>query len=187
MFGPKKKPKTAPSAPVAGSVCNDPAILGTAIPTIQGKLKGCGIENPVRITEVDGVRLSTPATLDCSAARALRLWVTTKLQPAFKGDPVRGLRVAAHYACRGRNNKKGARISEHGRGKAIDISGFMLASGRELTVLKDYRGKKGKPIRAAHKGACGIFGTTLGPGSDGYHENHLHFDTAKYRGGSYCR
>ena len=34
---------------------------------------------------------------------------------------------------------------------------------------------------------AGIFGTTLGPGSDGYHEDHMHFDTAHQRGGAYCR
>jgi hypothetical protein len=54
-------------------------------------------------------------------------------------------------------------------------------------VLEDYKSSRGKAIRKAHKGACGIFGTTLGPGSDGYHENHLHLDTAKYRGGPYCK
>ena len=41
-------------------------------------------------------------------------------------------------------------------------------------------------MRAAHRAACGIFGTTLGPGSDGYHEDHLHFDTVS-RGSPYCR
>ncbi|MFY9319919.1 extensin family protein, partial [Lentibacter algarum] len=53
---------------------------------------------------------------------------------------------------------------------------------------RDYgKGKGGKAIRAAHKAACGPFGTTLGPGSDGYHEDHLHFDTARYSGGPYCK
>ena len=44
-----------------------------------------------------------------------------------------------------------------------------------------------KTLRPAHKAACGVFGTTLGPGSDGYHEDHMHFDTAAHRNGSYCR
>jgi hypothetical protein len=182
---PKSGSRTAPS--VAGSVCQDLAIRGTAIANIKGAQKGCGVKNPVRVTEVDGVKLSVPATLDCETAQALREWVTEKLQPAFGGSRVTQLQVAAHYACRGRNNKKGVRVSEHGRGKAIDISGFTLADGRQMSVLNHYKGGQGKAIRAAHKGACGIFGTTLGPGSDGYHENHLHFDTARYRGGPYCK
>jgi hypothetical protein len=171
----------------SGSVCRDNAIQGTAIPTIRGAEPGCGIENPVRITSVDGVSLSMPATLDCDTARALRIWVTKKVKPAFRRDKVVALEVAAHYACRGRNNQKDARISEHGRGKAIDIASFNLASGATVTVLDDYKSRRGKAIRVAHKGACGIFGTTLGPGSDGYHENHIHLDTARYRGGPYCK
>jgi hypothetical protein len=192
LLGPKKKPSQKPSQETnqqsaSGSVCKDRAIRGTAIPSIRGAQEGCGVEAPVRITEVDGLALSTPATLDCDTARALRKWVTNKLKPAFGRNEVVGLRIAAHYACRGRNNKKSARISEHGRGKAIDISGFKLANGTEVTVLDDYKSNRGKPIRKAHKGACGIFGTTLGPGSDGHHRDHLHLDTAKYRGGPYCK
>jgi len=192
LFGSKKAVAQKPDAQAprtynSSSICNDRAIQGTAIPTIRGAQKGCGIENPVRITAVDGVILSMPATVDCDTARALRKWVTNKVKPAFGRNQVTKLHVAAHYACRARNNQSGARISEHGRGKAIDIAGFTLANGTELSVQQDYKSSKGKAIRKIHKGACGIFGTTLGPGSDGYHEDHLHFDIAKYRGGPYCK
>ena len=192
LFGSKKvvakKPNAqAPRTYGSSSICNDPAIQGTAIPTIRGAQKGCGVETPVRITAVDGVTLSMPVTVDCDTARALRKWVTKKVKPAFGRNGVTKLHVAAHYACRPRNNKRGARVSEHGRGKAIDIAGFTLANGTELSVAQDYKSSQGKAIRRAHKGACGVFGTTLGPGSDGYHEDHLHFDTAKYRGGPYCK
>lgn len=183
----KERSTPAPKQYNSGSICNDSAIQGTAIPTIRGAQAGCGVDNPVRVTAVDGVTLSMPATIDCNTARALRKWVTNKVKPAFGRNEVTGIHVAAHYACRSRNNKKGARISEHGRGKAIDISGFTLANGSEISVLNDFKSNRGKAMRRAHKGACGIFGTTLGPGSDGYHEDHMHFDTAKYRGGPYCK
>lgn len=176
-----------PKRPVRGSVCGDPAIRGEALARIRGRIKGCGIEKPVRVTEVDGVLLSTAATLDCSAAKALRKWVSTAVKPAFGRQKVVKLRVAAHYVCRTRNHKRGAKISEHGKGRAIDISGFILADGTEIDILRDYRKRRGAPVRKAHKAACGIFGTTLGPGSDGYHEDHLHFDTARHRNGAYCR
>ena len=42
-------------------------------------------------------------------------------QPAFNGNLVE-MRVAAHYSCRSRNNIKGAKISEHGKGRAIAIA-----------------------------------------------------------------
>ncbi|KMW60016.1 extensin-like protein [Candidatus Rhodobacter oscarellae] len=38
-----------------GSVCGDRAIRGEPIAAIPGKLRGCGVSNPVRITAVDGV------------------------------------------------------------------------------------------------------------------------------------
>lgn len=183
LFGPKAAPKVMP---VKGAVCGDSGIRGAELPRVSSRIKGCGIENPVRVTEVAGVRLTTPATIDCATASALKTWVTKSVQPAF-GNQVRQLRVAASYACRPRNSRKGARISEHGKGRAIDISAFILKSGPELTVLRDYSGKQGAPIRKAHKGACGIFGTTLGPGSDGHHMDHLHLDVAAYRNGPYCK
>jgi hypothetical protein len=181
----------APGKPLVrskkGSVCGNSAIRGETIPPIPARLRGCGVAEPVRVTEVSGVRLSVPATMDCTTARALNSWVETGLKPAFgRKNPPAMLQVAAHYACRTRNNRPGAPISEHGRGKAIDISAVVLKSGQTIDVLRDWRKSSAKPLRAAHKAACGIFGTTLGPGSDGYHENHLHFDTANGRN-PYCR
>lgn len=170
-----------------GSVCGDPAIRGETLAPIPAKLRGCGIADPVLVTEVDGVRLSPAATINCEAATALRKWVARGLKPAAGAAGVSELRIAASYSCRPRNNVPGAKVSEHGRGNAIDIAAVVLGNGRTLDVQSDYRGSAGKPLRAAHKAACGTFGTTLGPGSDGYHENHLHFDVAGYRSGPYCR
>lgn len=166
-----------------GSICGDPAIKGVNLARIKSKVKGCGLDDPVSVTSIDGIRLSQAATIDCPTANALKTWVQQSMRPAFGNREVVELRIAAHYICRSRNNIKGNKVSEHGRGKAIDIAGFVFSDGKSWTVAKDYN----KQIRKAHKGACGIFGTTLGPGSDGYHEDHLHFDTASYRGGPYCR
>lgn len=177
------KRKGREKASKKGSVCGDPAIRGEALAPIKGKVKGCGLDKPVRVTAIDGIRLNQPATVNCDTAVALKRWIDTALRPALGRRDLVELRIAASYVCRPRNNKKGAKISEHGRGKAVDVAGFVFADGTEWSILRDYN----KTIRRAHKGACGIFGTTLGPGSDGYHEDHLHFDTASYRGGPYCR
>lgn len=176
---------TAKSTPRSGDgyVCGDPDIRGEELAPITSKVKGCGVPEPVRITAVDGLSLTPAATINCQTATALKKWVRGAVKPTFGRNQITGLTVAASYSCRPRNNIRGAKISEHGRGDAIDISGFVLKSGKTLTVLHDYGGK----IRKVHKAACGVFGTTLGPGSDGYHENHLHLDTASYRNGPYCR
>lgn len=181
LFG--KRKEAAPKATMAGSVCGDPAIRGEKISRIASKVNGCGIEEPVRVTMVDGIRLSQPATLDCTTAKALKTWIDRGLRPAYGQRDVVELKVAAHYICRPRNNVRGAKVSEHGRGKAIDISGIVTSDGKTRMVLGGFD----KTMRTSYKAACGIFGTTLGPGSDGYHEDHMHFDTASYRNGAYCR
>lgn len=170
-----------------GSVCGVPGIKGEELAAITSRVRGCGIADPVRVTSVDGVKLSMAATLDCDTAQALNAWVKNGLKPAFGRKDVVELRIAAHYACRPRNNIRGAPVSEHGRGKAIDVSGIVLSNGTTISVLEDWRDSDGKPMVKAYKAACGTFGTTLGPGSDRFHRDHMHFDTASQRNGPYCR
>lgn len=165
-----------------GAVCGVASIKGEEIPPIGSKVSGCGVPEAVRVTSVAGVRLSQAATVDCSVATALNTWVEDVAQPAFDGK-LSELRIAAHYICRSRNNVKGARISEHGKGRAVDISAFILTDGKVLTVSDNFN----RTLRRIYKAACGIFKTTLGPGSDGYHEDHFHFDTSARSGGAYCR
>jgi hypothetical protein len=172
-----------------GSICGDPDIQGEAIGRVPGKLNGCGVQSAVRVRSVAGVTLSQKSVMDCGTAKALKKWVNKGAKPAVgsKGGGLSGLKVAAHYSCRTRNNKAGAKISEHGKGRAIDISGLILNDGRTITVLKGWHNGDRKTMRRAHKTACGPFGTVLGPNADRYHQDHFHFDTARYRSGSYCR
>jgi len=173
-----------------GALCGVPGLVGDRLEPIAGRIQGCGIADPVRLRAVEGIALSTPATISCDAARALHTWVQGSLVPTVgrTGGGARSLRVVASYACRTRNNQPGARVSEHGRGNAIDIAGIGLANGTELTVLTGWRERRaGAMLRDLHRGACGPFGTVLGPNSDRFHQDHFHFDVASYRSGSYCR
>ncbi|MEO1308724.1 MAG: extensin family protein [Pseudomonadota bacterium] len=173
-----------------GSVCGVPEIRGESIAPIPGRIKGCGVADPVKVTAVAGVALSTPITVDCTTAQALNSWVDQGVKPAVgrKGGGVASLKIAAHYACRTRNHKPGAKISEHGRGRAVDISAINLADGTVLPVLGGWRDKTAGPIlRKVHQAACGPFGTVLGPNADRHHQDHFHFDTARYRSGTYCK
>ena len=179
--------RPAPDPDGAGWVCGDPAIRGVRVTAISSPVPGCGIDQPVRVSAISGIALKRPAVLACGTAVALKRWIGLGLTPAVgrTGGGVAALDVAASYACRPRNNVPGAKISEHGKGHAIDISGLELADGRRVTVAADWR--RAGFLRRAYKAACGIFGTTLGPGADGYHKTHMHFDIARYRGGAYCR
>lgn len=173
-----------------GTVCGDGGIKGSPIPRIRAEEDGCGLSDGVSVTAVDGIPLSTPASIDCTTAKTLKYWVEKVARPAVgrHGGGLAQLQVAAHYACRSRNNQDGARMSEHGKGRAIDISGFVTRDGKIVTVLDHWGSERyGRLLAALRKGACGPFGTVLGPGSDGFHRDHFHFDTARYRDGAYCR
>ncbi|HCP82438.1 MAG TPA: extensin family protein [Octadecabacter sp.] len=171
-----------------GNVCGDPALFGEAIGVVDGA-GACGVDGAVRLTAVSGVTLSTPATINCSTAIALKSWVENGVLPTVgdTGGGVDSLRVVAHYACRSRNNQSGARLSEHSFGNAIDIAGIGLADGTEMTVLTGWNGQYATQLRQMWQAACGPFGTVLGPEADRHHRDHFHFDTADYRSGSYCR
>ncbi|SMX31989.1 hypothetical protein MAA8898_00106 [Maliponia aquimaris] len=180
----------ASSAGGSGGLCGDPALVGSPVGKVPGELPGCGLDDAVRLQSVAGVQLTQGAVIDCTTAKALKTWVTKSAKPAVgrQGGGLEGLRVAAHYSCRTRNNQPGAPISEHGRGKAIDISAFLLADGSEITVLDGWgKGREGKALGKMRKAACAMFGTVLGPGSDGFHKDHFHLDTRWHRGATYCR
>lgn len=173
-----------------GSICGIKAIKGEKLSPIAGRLKGCGLSEPVRVTSVDGVVLTQAAIMDCGTAKALNKWVQKGVKPTVGrlGGGVSSLKVVAHYACRTRNNQPGAKISEHGKGRAIDIAAINLKNGVSLAVLNGWRDRtQGKLLKTMHRSACGPFGTVLGPNADKFHQDHFHLDTARYRSGSYCR
>ena len=166
------------------------AIRGEKLAAISGNLRGCGVPEPVRVSSVNGVALSQPAIMNCTTAKALNKWVKNGVKPivARLGGGVASLQVVAHYSCRTRNNRTGAKISEHGKGRAVDISAINLKNGKSLTVLTGWQDRiQGKLLKRMHQAACDTFTTVLGPNSDRFHQDHIHLDTAKKSGGSYCR
>ena len=173
-----------------GGLCGDPALVGEAVPDVPGRIAGCGITDAVRVRAIGGVVLSQESLMNCNTARVLSGWVQGGLRKAVgrTGGGVAGLKVAAHYSCRTRNHQPGAPVSEHGKGNAIDISEIRLRNGDTLNVLNDWgQGKKGRILRKTRDSACGPFGTVLGPGSDGFHRDHFHFDSARWGTGPVCR
>lgn len=176
-------------ARVRGSVCGNPQIQGEVLGQVAGS-GACGVDQGVLVRSVDGVRLSTAGTMDCATAEALQDWVHNVAKPtlAGTGGGLVGLDIMGTYACRNRNNAANGRLSEHGHGKAVDIGGFNLANGGTISVLNGWgTNSYGSLLRKLHAGACGIFGTILGPEANAAHRNHFHFDTASYRSGSYCQ
>ena len=174
------------AALVRGQVCSDPAIQGEAIGAVSGQ-GACGIDDAVRIRSVAGVQVQPATRMDCQTASALKDWVVNGVQQATQGQAA-SLRVVSGYSCRFRNAAASGKLSEHAYGRAIDIAGVGLKSGREVTVLTGWNtARDGAALRAMWQSACRHFGTVLGPDANRFHRDHFHFDTARYRSGSYCR
>jgi hypothetical protein len=161
--------------------------IAPSLPPLTGP-GGCGGEDIVRLEAVvlaDKRRVAVipPATVRCPFAEAIVQWVREDVAAAVRSlkAPLKSIDNFDSYECRGRNRVAGAKLSEHGRANALDVRSLVLGNGTriELTdpqVSKEFR-------ESLRKSACARFSTVLGPGSDGYHENHVHVDLAERRGG----
>jgi len=192
--------------PVAWHASNERQCLSSGLvretPYIQsapsiGRTTGCGAVRPfvVRAAMRGQVAFRPSATLRCPMITPLERWLHGTVQPAaarYLGRRVTELKVIASYSCRSRNGRRGAKLSEHGRANAIDISAFELDDGRRVTVKRGWRSSSAEAdfLRAIHRGACRHFSTVLGPNADRHHHDHFHFDLARHgRSGrhSVCR
>jgi hypothetical protein len=148
----------------------------------------CVAEDVVRVDSVvahEGWRIAItpPATLRCPMAESVIHWVRDELTSiaAEFGAPLKSLLIDTSYECRSRNHVAGAKLSEHGRANAIDVRGFALVDGT-VVELTDPAMKK-ETLYILRETACARFTTVLGPGSDTYHENHVHLDIIDRRRG----
>jgi len=172
-------------------LCRDPRLMGDPRPDIidVGAL-ACGIDDPVRITSVAGIRISPPVLVGCPTARRLADWLTGIAEPEARAHLAAGIAevtTMGGYACRAQNNT-GRWRSEHARGRAIDIGGFVLSNGGQVTVAGDWgETPAGAFLREIWRQGCGPFSTVLGPDADRHHRDHLHLDTAPRDGEPFCQ
>ena len=190
-------PKIAPAVPEELAACKASMsglkISASALPAIHAG--SCGGPDPFDVNALEGgkVDLEPAAKINCAVATTLARWVDEDIQPSAEatlGGRVTALRVADSYSCRGRNRVVNAMLSEHAFLNAVDIAAFEV-NGRWVTVTKakDRTEKEDTFLKAARVSACDKFNTVLGPGSDGYHEDHYHLDLrqrGKGGGKKYC-
>jgi hypothetical protein len=193
---PKPRPADAPAiepdkpaaseqaapVPAAPSACRlaltDAIAIAPSIPDIHGP-GGCGGEDLVRLEAVvlpdkRLVSVKPAATLRCVMASAVADWVRTDIAPLSLGSTISGLDNFDSFECRGRNRVVGAPLSEHGRANALDVRALSLANGQSIS-LTDRTVPRELRESVLHS-VCARFTTVLGPGSDGYHEDHIHLD-----------
>ena len=157
---------------------------------VEDKTTGnnCGFKNVARLIQ-SKISYGGDIVLTCPALVALAIWERHDLQPlAIEkfGEKIIRIRHYGTYACRNVNNAKQGRRSQHAYANAIDVAGFVLADGREISVLDDWGQAtiKGEFLNQVHKSACRKFSTVLGPDYNRAHRNHFHFDQD---GWSVCR
>jgi hypothetical protein len=147
---------------------------------------GCGWRQAVQVTSVSGVALKGAGPMTCPVAAGLARWVDQSVKPeALRryGVPIVEIGSMGTYSCRGRNNQRGAVLSEHSSANAIDVSIFRMADGRRATVIRNWDGDD-KParrfLREVAEGACKTFNLVLTPESDANHRDHLHLDMGRW-------
>lgn len=153
---------------------------------------GCSTLGTVQLAKLtsDGASLDLAnlGPVTCPLADTFAAWARFGADRAAQqilGSPIVRIETMGSYSCR--NVGDSSRRSAHARAEAIDISGFVLADGRRITVAGNWNDKSPK-IRqfftAVHASACKRFGTVLGPAYNAAHRDHLHVELG---GRAFCR
>ncbi|MGX4773271.1 extensin family protein [Bradyrhizobium guangdongense] len=187
--GGDKPAEAAPQPEKQLSACRaaltEDVAIAPSIPDIRGP-GACGGVDLVRLEAIvlpdkRKVAVKPAAILRCTMATAIADWVRTDMVPlaASLGSTITDLDNFDSFECRGRNRVAGAMLSEHGKANALDVRSLKLANGQSIgltdrTVAREVR------ERVLHS-VCSRFSTVLGPGSDWYHEDHVHLDLAQRR------
>lgn len=90
--------------------------------------------------------------------------ITTEFPTVIVGEPPSGVTATFGWAP----------PSRVGGPKPADATPSEAANGKALF------------LRAAHRAACGIFATVLGPEANKAHKNHFHLDMATRKNGNFC-
>lgn len=145
---------------------------------------GCSALGSVQLSQLKSDRaslaLSNVGPMTYPLADSLAGWARYGVDRAAQqilGSPLIKIETMGSYSCR--NIAGSPRRSAHATGNAIDVSGFVLADGRRITVAGDWADKSPRVQRffeAIHSSACKRFGTVLSPAYNAAHRDHLHLE-----------
>lgn len=145
----------------------------------------CGFHNAVRIDSARQITLE-PFSLTCRAALSLALWERHVLQPKALehfGEHVMRIDHFGSYSCRNVYGRPQATRSRHATAEALDLAGFRLISGQQISVVRDWDGEDSKAmfLGEIRDGACKFFDAVLSPNYNAAHHDHFHFDRGPFR------
>ena len=153
---------------------------------------GCSAVGAVRLSTLKSdhanLALAGLGPVTCPLADSLAGWARYGVDRAAQqilGSPLVRIETMGSYSCR--NIAGSPRRSAHATGNAIDISGFVLADGRRITIAGNWADKSPQVQRffgAIRQSACKRFGTVLTPAYNAAHHDHLHLEMSSR---SYCK
>ena len=151
------------------------------VPRIS-KGRSCGIDWPIELSGLSGgIRIKPAAQVNCQITEAFARWVKQELVPSTRMRYLSGvgaIHQMSSYSCRTMNSRRGAAMSEHAKGNAIDVGKIVLKNGKAIAIEpKGFFAFREKGLlKSVRSDSCKYFSTVLGPGSDRYHKDHFHFD-----------
>jgi len=150
----------------------------------------CRIDNPIEVRGFNSgnIAFKPAATLNCEVTEAFARWIKGDLQPSARLRYLSGINTihnAGGYSCRTMNHRRGAKMSEHSSGNAIDVTKIVLNNGKSITVRKPgfFAFREKGLLNSVRSDACSYFTTVLGPGYNREHADHFHFDLMQRRSG----
>ena len=153
---------------------------------------GCNKLGTVKISALSGdasqFSVTNLGAVKCETAKTFSAWARFGVDRAARqilGSPLARIETMGSYSCR--NVMGTSRRSAHSTGNAIDVSAFVLADGRRISLKSDWSdGSRDERefLRVVHKSACKRFGTVLGPEYNAAHRDHLHLEGTAT---SFCR
>lgn len=145
---------------------------------------GCSAVGTVRLAALRGdeasMSLSGLGMVTCPLAETFAGWARYGADRAAQqilGSPLVKIETMGSYNCR--NVAGSTRRSAHATANAIDVSGFVLADGRRITIAGNWYDQSASVRRfltTVHSSACKRFGVVLGPSYNPAHHDHLHLE-----------
>ena len=145
---------------------------------------GCSTLGTVQISSVKSddakLALTNLGPVTCPLAETFAAWARFGADRAAQqilGSPIVKIETMGSFNCR--NIAGSPRRSAHATASAIDVSGFVLADGRRITVSGNWNDPSPKVrqfFATIQASACKRFGTVLGPAYNAAHYDHLHLE-----------
>lgn len=181
-------PPAAPESRACLSNLGRSAVNFTALPD-QYYGAGCSALGAVRVASLRSdaglLQLTNLGPVTCPLASTLSGWARFGVDRAAQqmlGSKLVRIETMGSYSCR---NVAGTnRLSGHASANAVDVSGFVLADGRRITVLRDWNAQSPQVrafLGAVRDSACKRFGSVLSPEYNTAHRDHFHLEVGAAR------